>query len=325
MICVIFGIYVDDIIAVSNDTEMLEAEKVALCKRFEMVDEGNIHYLLGMAIKRDRDSRILTISQPGYLEKVLDRFCMQNCKPISTPLEPGKKFQQLSSNDEPFDIQTYQQAIGSLTYVSITTRPDIAAAVSVLSQYMSRPSRVHLMGVKRIMRYLKGTLNFALKFSVDESNPALIGYSDADWAGDADTRKSTSGYVFKIGNGTVSWSSKKQPTVAKSSTEAEYVALSSATQEAIWLRRLMVNLGRKMDTPTIVYEDNKGAIELAKNDEYHSGTKHIDVCHHFVRERVLSKEIDVQYCPTEQMIADIMTKGLSKISFEKIRSMLGIC
>ena len=140
---VILGVYVDDIIPVSNSPALLKAEKAALCERFEMTDLGEIHYLLGMSIKRDRESRTLTISQPNYLDKVLKKFGMANCKPVSTPLEPGRKFQQLSSSDEPFDVQTgYQQAIGCLTYISTVTRPDIAAAVGALSQYMSKQVRI---------------------------------------------------------------------------------------------------------------------------------------------------------------------------------------
>ena len=208
--------------------------------------------------------------------------------------------------------------------MSTATRIDIAAAVGVLSQYMSRPSKDNWIGVKRALRYLKGTLMYGLKFSAHEEEPELLGYSDADWAGDVDTRRSTSGYVFQIGSSTVSRSSKKQATVGKSSTEAEYVALSSATQEAVWLRSLMGDLGRQMDAPTTIYEDNQGAIELAKNAKYHNQTKHIDICHHFVRERVVFNEIQVIYCPTGDMIADIMTKGLVKLAFEKLRDLLGV-
>ena len=171
-----------------------------------------------MSIKQDRENRTLTLSQPTYVEKVLRKFGMESCKSVSTPLKPGRRFQQLSPNDEPFDVQTYQQAIGCLTYVSTATRPDIAVAVGVLSQYMSKPSKDHWTGVKRIARYLKGTLKYGLKFSVHEEEPELFGYSDADWAGDVDTRRSTSGYVFQIGSGTVRWSSRKQARVAKSST-----------------------------------------------------------------------------------------------------------
>ena len=204
---VILGVYVDDIIPVSNNPALLKVKKAALCERFEMIDQGEIHYLLGMSIKRDRECRTLTISQPNYLEKVLKKFGMENCKPVSTPLEPGRKFQQLSPSDEPFNVHTYQQAIGCLTYMSTATRPDIAAAVGVLSRYMSRPSKDDWMGVKRVLRYLKGTLQYGLKFSAHEEEPELFGYSDADWAGDVDTRRSTSGYVFQFGSSIVSWSS----------------------------------------------------------------------------------------------------------------------
>ena len=299
---VILGVHVGDIIPVSNDPAMLKAEKAALCKRFEMTDKGKIHYLLGMSIKREGESRTLTISQPNYIEKVLRKFGMENCKPVSTPLEPGRKFQQSSSSDEPFDIQTYQQAIGCLTYKSTATRQDIATGVGVLSQCMSKLSKDHWMGMKRVLRYLKGTLNYGLKFSVHGEKTELNGYSDADWARDVDTRRSTSGYVFQFGNGAINWSSREQPTVAKSSTEAEYVALSSATQEVIWLCRLMKDLGKQVDAPTTIYEENQGAIELAKNAKYHSRTKHIDI-------RAVSNEIRVIYCRTEDMVADKMTKG----------------
>ena len=180
------------------------------------------------------------------------------------------------------------------------------------------------MGVKRVLRYLKGTFNYGLKFSVHAERTELNGYSVADWAGDVDTRRSTSGYAFQFGNGTISWSSRKQPTVTKSSTEAEYVALSSATQEAIWLRRLMKDLGEQTDAPTTIDEDNQGAIELARNAKYHNRTKHIDICHHFVREKVISNEIRVIYCRTQDMVADIMTKGLPKPAFEKLRDLLRV-
>ena len=193
---VILGVHFGDIIPVSNDPAMLKAEKAALCKRFEMTDKGEIHYLLGMSIKREGESRTLTISQPNYIEKVLRKFGMENCKPVSTPLEPGRKFQQSSSSDEPFDIQTYQQVIGCLTYKSTATRQDIATGVGVLSQCMSKLSKDHWMGMKRVLRYLKGTLNYGLKFSVHGEKTELNGYSDADWARDVDARRSTSGYVF---------------------------------------------------------------------------------------------------------------------------------
>ena len=289
-----------------------------------MVDNGNIHYILGMPITRDPPNRVLTISHPNYLLSILKRFKMERCKPVATPLEVGKKLQKTTDEDQIFhDTSLYQQAIGCLTYAATTTRPDIAAAVSSLSQYMSNPSVDHWVGVKRVLRYLRGTINYGLRFTSKDGNE-LVGYSDSDWAGDVDTRRSTSGYVFFVGNSLISWSSKKQPTVAKSSTEAEYVALSTATQEAIWLRRLLSDLHFRSPRPTVINEDNQGAIELSRNPKHHNRVKHIDIAYHFARERVESGEIEIAYCPTEEMIADVMTKGLSRFQFEKLRLLMGV-
>ena len=319
---VILVIYVDDIIPISNDTALMKAEKAALCERFDMVDNGEISDVLGLVVKRDRKAQVLTISQPSYLQGILSRFRMENCNPVATPLEPGRHFTKMNDSDVAFDQQVYQQAIGCLTYASVCTRPDISAAVGVLSQYMSKPSEDHWTGVKRILRYLKGTINFGLVFS--RGDDVLRGYSDADWAGDLDTRRSTSGYVFQIGGATVSWSSKRQATVAKSSTEAEYVALSFATQEAVWLRQLFDSVGFGLSSATVIFEDNNGAIDLSRNDKYHNRTKHIDISHHFVRERVESGEIDVVHCPSTEMVADVLTKGIPRVQFEKLRGMLGV-
>ena len=320
---VIMAVYVDDIIPVSNDTVLMMREKEAICKKFKMTDNGEISYCLGLTIKRDRENKIITISQGNYIENILERFGMERCKPVATPLEPGVKYLKVSDGDVLFDTNTYQKAIGSLTYAALCTRPDIAAAVGVLSQFMSNPSETHWSGVKRVLRYLRGTSTYGLVYD-GKGGSELSGFSDSDWAGDVNTRRSTSGYVFQLGGSTVTWSCKKQATVAKSSTEAEYVALSKATQEAIWLRRLLNSLGDEIRSPTTIFEDNQGAIDLSKNPKHHDRTKHIDICHHFVRERVATKEIAVTYCPTEEMTADIMTKGLHVVKFQKFRQMLGV-
>ena len=320
---VILGVYVDDIIPVSNDLKLLACEKRAICDKFDMVDNGEIRFCLGLTIKRDRARKIITISQPNYIENVLIKFGMENSRPVATPLEPGVKFYKTTENDALFDVNKYQKAIGSLTYAAICTRPDISAAVSALSSFMSNPSEVHWTGVKRILRYLRGTSNYGLVYDGNNVNE-LVGFSDADWAGDVNTRRSTSGYVFRLGNATVTWASRKQATVAKSSTEAEYVALSMATQEVIWLRRLFASLGLSGDVPTLIFEDNQGAIDISKNPKHHDRTKHIDVSHHFVRERVASNEIAIVYCPTDEMTADVMTKGLGAVKYRKFRDGLGV-
>ena len=318
---VVIAVYVDDIIPVSNDVKV---EIQSLCSEFEMVDLGEIHFILGMTIKRDRATKTLTISQGQYLKDLLKRFGMEECKPISTPLESGKKFHKQTDEEERCDKSIYQQAIGCLTYVLTATRPDIAAAVVTLSQFMSDPSKEHWIGVKRMLRYIKGMLSYGLRFSVNDDEYDLYGFSDADWAGDADSRQSSSGGVFKVANSTVSWCSKKQATVAKSTTEAEYVALSQATQEAIYLRKLLPDLGCKADSPTVLKEDNQGAIVLPRNPKFHNRTKHIDVAFHFIRERIASNEVKDAYCPANDMLADIMTKGLARDRFQKLKNLLNI-
>ena len=167
--------------------------------------------------------------------------------------------------------------------MTTATRPDLASAVSILSKYMSKPSKEHWQGVKRILRYIKGTINYGLIFKAEDNKGILAGYSDADWAGDIDTRRSTSGYIFQICGSTVSWCSKRQSSVSKSSTEAEYIALSVASQEAVWLSRLLKNVGVKQEEPILIYEDNQGAIELSRNPKFHNRTKHIDIPYHFIQ------------------------------------------
>ena len=189
---------------------------------------------------------------------------------------------------------------------------------------MSDPSKEHWMRVKRMLRYIKGMPRYGLKFSESDDECDLYGFSDADWAGDADNRQSTSRYVFKVANSTVSWSSKKEATVTKSATGAEYVALSQATQEAIYLRKLLADLDCKADSPTVLKEDNQGAIELSRNPRFHNRTKHIDVAFHFIRERIASNDVKVVYCPSNDMLADIMTKELVRDRFQKLRNLLNI-
>ena len=322
---ILIALYVDDLLIASNDINLLEMEKRNLSKRFEMVDEGEVHFILGMQVKRNRKEGLLSISQQAFLSSTLKRFGMEDCKPVATPLEPGTKFEKLLDEKDVVELKGYQSVIGCLTYASIGTRPDIAASVGVLSQYMSKPGKQHWVGVKRVLRYLKGTLDYGLLYTATNTGgTTLRGYADADWAGDQTTRKSTSGYAFQIGNSTISWRSKRQSIVALSSTEAEYVSLSLATQEATWIRTLLGDMGFMQDGPTTMYEDNQGAIELARNPSHHTRTKHIDIKYHHVRCAVADKQIKLQYCPSTEMTADILTKGLPRASFEKLRKKLGI-
>ena len=315
------ALYVDDTIIVSNDTDFLKAEKLKLKTRFEMEDLGEISYLLGMRITRDRKARTLTIDQNLYLKSVLERFGMSQCKPVATPLEPGKRFEKLPDNEQPVNVSEYQAVLGSLIYASVATRPDLSAAVGVLSQHMSRPSNEHWSAIKRVLRYVKGTMDFGLSFKHTD-NFELQGYSDADWGGDVNTR--TSGYIFGTVGSSISWKSNKQSVVALSTTESEYIALCQATQEAVWLRLLFKSVGLNQMKPTVIYEDNQSTIAFAKSSEVHPRMKHVDIKLHYVREVINNKVIDLQYCPTTDMVGDLFTKGVAKPIFEKLRTCMGV-
>ncbi|KAG6988694.1 Retrovirus-related Pol polyprotein from transposon TNT [Fusarium oxysporum f. sp. conglutinans] len=292
-----------------------------------MTDLGPCQYYLGMSVRRDRRNKAIFLSQRAYVEKVLREFDMWESKPVTTPLSTSK-FQPVPDEYKASETTKlwYAKAIGSLMYAMLGTRPDIAFAVSLCSRYLGNPTNEHVQAVKRIMRYLRGTIDLELVFS-GPLRP-LVGYTDSDWAGDHDTRRSTAGYVFNVGTGAISWSSKRQPTVALSSCEAEYMGQTQCTKEAIWLRGLLRELLAQYKhgdlQTTILYGDNQGAIAMAKNPQFHARTKHIDLQWHYVRERVSDGDVELQYVPTEQQIADGLTKPLPKDRFIVFRNALGL-
>ncbi len=318
------SVYVDDILMVSNSRKFLDSEKIIIGNRFPMHDLGNVNYILGVKIIRDRKNRRMWLSQEGYIQEVLKKFKMESCKPVSTPADTDVK---LPRNDGSAVNQVeYQSLVGSLIYAAIGTRPDIAQAVGMVSQHNSNPGIIHWTAAKRILRYLNGTRNYSLKFEgTREPGIELYGYTDADWGSfDLVNRKSQSGYGFYIAGGLISWTSRKQATVALSTTEAEYMAVSLACQELIWIRRVIGELGFIQKDATILYEDNIGAIETTKNPKFHGRMKHIDLRHHFIRDHVEKGTVSVEFCPTENQIADIFTKPLTREKFEKFRTEIGI-
>ncbi|XP_067034756.1 uncharacterized protein [Acropora muricata] len=217
---------------------------------------------------------------------------MENCRPVATPADPNSKLTQAGSDNVPYDQFEYQSVVGSLLYLSSVSRPDITFAVSNVARYSSNPTKEHWLALKRILRYLKGTVNYGILFSCNVESEC-VGFSDADWAGDVNDRKSTSGYLFQLCGGAISWRSKKQPCVALSTAEAKYMALSSAVQEALWLKHLLVDLKVVTLTPMRVYEDNQAAINMTKNPSYHGRAKHVDIKYHFVRDQVNKKSVSI--------------------------------
>lgn len=235
---------------------------------------------------------------------------MSDCKTAATPFDANQKLSTEMSPKTEKDAEEmsnvpYQEAVGSILYLTQGTRPDIAFAVNTVSKFNSNPGKAHWTAVKRIFRYLNGTKNAKLVFS-KSGGSELIGFCDADWASDVDERRSCTGYVFKMQGGSISWNCKRQATVALSSSEAEYMAMSSAIQEAMWLKQFEREFWESAN-PTTIFCDNKSAIDLSKTDSYHARSKHIDIRHHFVREKVNEKEVIVKHLDTENMVADSLT------------------
>ena len=323
------ALYVDDLVLASNDTELIAVTKAALSERFDMTDLGDLKYFLGMEVQQDHTSGTTSICQSKFAKDILEKFGMENSNPVKTPQEPGLKLKRSMcvngcKHNETMANVPFRNAVGCLMYLMVGTRPDLAAAVGVLSQFSADPCPTHWQALKRVFRYIQGTRSYGIEYQAT-SNDKLHGYSDADWAGDIEDRRSTSGYAFELNNGCVSWRSKKQSTVALSSTEAEYMALTEAAQEAIWLKAFLCELGEmRSDDAVKIYEDNQGSIALAKNPEFHKRTKHIDIRYHFVREKAAEGELVLEYCSTKDMKADLMTKPIPAVQFQYLRNMLGV-
>ena len=318
------GVYVDGIVLAGKTERDLEEVKRALSSKFDIKDLGELSYFLGVKVdQREQDS--IWIGQPAYTRNLLTMFGMQDCKPVSTPVSSSSKLIKATDKDEGVDQKEYQSAIGSLMYLSVSTRLDIPYAVSSLARFTSKPTNEHWTALKRLLRYLKGTLNLGILYTKDEKR-SCIGYTDADWAGDINDRKSTSGYVFLLCGGAISWKSQKQRYVALSTAESEYVAMASAAQESVWLRQLITELtdSSATESPTLIYVDNQSAIAMTRNPQFHGRAKHIDIKNHFIREQVAQGTIILEYCPTTEMVADILTKGLSRESFCKLREKSGV-
>ena len=320
----IVAVYVDDLILITETVDEMKELKSELKSRFRMKDMGKLHYCLGISVEYDVNQKSLWLHQKQYSLNILDKYGLSEAKVVSTPADLNVKLEKNDSVSKLVDPLNYQSVVGSLLYVAIATRPDIAQAVGAVSKFSSKPTEAHLTAVKRILRYLKGTVNLALKYQQSDDG-VLVGYSDADWANDPDDRHSTTGNLFLMAGGAISWLSKKQAVVALSSSEAEYIALCSATQEAIWIQKLLSHLTIPDEVkPITLMEDNQGTIAIAKNPVTHSRTKHIDIRFHFVREAVQSGIIELKYCASENMIADLLTKPLSRGRFELLRYALGL-
>lgn len=318
----IIALYVDDLLIAGNDVAAVAELKKELGDAFEMKDLGAAKVCLGLEISRNRNKRQLFLGQKKYVGTVLERFGMQNCKAVATPMESGF---DITEESEPAENVPYREAIGSLMYLMIGSRPDLAFAVGKLSQFVEKPQTHHWVAVKRILRYIQGTSRFGILYGLNSAKLTLEGYCDSDWGGNRTDRKSTSGFVFKIANAAVSWASRKQSVVALSSTEAEYISMCEAAKEAVWLGYIWSHIGNeKKGSPIKIEVDNQGAICMAKNSGSSRRTKHVDIRYHFVRDQVQAGKVKFEYCRTEDMEADIFTKPLARVKFEQFRDKIGL-
>ncbi|XP_020699126.1 uncharacterized protein LOC110111549 [Dendrobium catenatum] len=309
-------IYVDDILLTGNSSSDINRLLKNLHSRFQMRELGALSQFLG--IQSISTTTGVLLHQKLYAQRILERAGMQSAKPV--PSSSCCKTILTSKSHEPYENpQLYRHLLGSLQYLTLT-RPDIQFVVHSLSQHMHHPLHQHFEGLKRLLRYISGTLHLGLP--LDRGPLQLKGFSDADWANNTDDRKSISGYCNYLGNSPISWQVKKQTTVARSSTEAEYRSLAAEAAEVIWLRRLLEDFHTPQTTPTIIYCDNTSAIALANNPIYHARTKHIDVDCHFIRDSIHAKHVTVHHICTDDQTADIFTKSLPINRFKTIISKL---
>jgi hypothetical protein len=319
-ICAIISLYVDDNFIFGEDDIISEIEKY-LSHEFKMKDLGELSSFLGIRVIRTKEE--ITLDQEYYTEKLLVKYNMNEAKAVATPCEERTKGLDVSKLLATNNL--YRSAVGSLIYLSKCTRPDIAYAVSKVSMHFEKPTEENWTAVKRIFRYLKGTITSKLCYT-KRSADGLYGYADASYAEDNGTekkRRSVGAYIFMLNGAAISWCSKRQRITALSSMEAELIALTEAAKEGIWLRKLEADLGI-IDKKLLIYEDNQATIKTSDKRIHTERSKHIDVRHYFIREKVEAGEVEVKYCSTTNMIADALTKGLARVLHQRHTAGLGI-
>lgn len=330
-------VHVDDVAFVARTLEAVLFGKRIITDTYEARDSGELRCFLGMRVERNRARRTLTLSCPGHIHDLIKEHGLVKANPAKLPMTPGLVLAKTGNNILP-DATIYQALVGSLNYLATTTRPDIAWAVGRLSLYLQEPEDLHWRAAKSLLRYLCGTAEMGLVYNgrdpvtgaVDTHYPGgsapdgAILSVDADYAGCSETRRSTTGWVFTLNGAAIHWASKRQPTVSTSTAEAEYVGLAEATRETMWLRKLQNDLGYETDGPLIVGEDNQACLAIANNTGAGGRVKHIDTKHHMVRERVASGELKLVYVPTDEMVADGLTKALPEPAFSTFRDKIGV-
>lgn len=310
-------LYVDDILTFGTEENSVNEFKNMLCREFKMKNLGFISDFIGINVKQNLETGVTELSQKEYLENVLKRFHMENCKPVSSPIDKNFVFNQSCNEKSDKGIENLcRQILGCLMYAVCGTRPDLSISVSILSRYQNRANNMLLSALKRVLRYIKHTLDYKLVYKCNGEG-RLIGYCDANWGGDLVDRKSTTGYCFMFKNCMISWCSKKQCSVSLSSTESEYISMSMAAGEACWLINIIKDLFQNENMyPVTIFSDNQSAIKVAST-ECIKRLKHIDIRYHYVRELITKGKIVVKYVKTEDQLADALTKPVNARSLLK--------
>lgn len=316
---ILLVLYVDDGLVAATNPEDLKLVISELKTEFKIV-EKKADYFLGLEIEKSAGK--IKIHQTAYAKKILEKFNFAECKSVSTPIVKGAE-SILSGKDSREVNFPYRQAIGALMYLMLGTRPDLAYTIGYLSRFLEKPSQENIIGVKRVFRYLAGSLNKGIVYDSNSKKEILECYSDADFNGCCRTGRSTTGIVTKYCGGAISWFSQRQPVVADSTTEAEIIAASEATKEVIWMQRLFSEIINLKEVP-VLQVDNQAAIKLTQNPELHRRTKHIQRKHFFVREKVGEGLLDVQYVSTKKQLADLMTKALPKATLQQLSKQIGL-
>lgn len=317
----IISVYVDDLLVTGTSKSVIEEFKAKMSGIFEMSDLGRLSYYLGIEV--EQVAGYIELKQTSYAKKILEKAGLADCNPTKFPMDPKETLTK-DENGKPVDSTLFKSLVGGLRYL-VHTRPDIAYSVGIVSRFMEKPTTMHMNAVKRlIMRYIKGSLDFGLIYTKKGGNNILTGYSDSDMGGFVEDRRSTGGMVFYLSESVVTWVSQKQRCVALSSCEAEFMAATTAACQAIWLRNLLMQITGEFISPVVIYIDNKSAIDLAKNPVFHGRSKHIDIRYHFIRECVERGDIIVNHVRTANQRADVLTKALVTVKFERMRKLLGV-
>ncbi|EEC81933.1 hypothetical protein OsI_25798 [Oryza sativa Indica Group] len=315
----VVGVYVDDLIITGGNPGELKQFKEEMKGTFQMSDLGLLQYYLGLEVNQTEDG--ITVNQRAYAEKILQTAGMVASNPSLTPMETRLKLSKMS-NAPSIDATDYRWIVGSLRYL-VNSRPDLAYSVGYVSRFMEKPTTEHLAAVKQVLRYVAGSIGYGCHYK-RKKDASLVGYSDSDLAGDVDTRKSTSGVFFFLGDNLITWQSQKQKVVALSSCEAEYIAATTAACQGVWLARLLAELkGEEADAVTLRI-DNQSAIMLSKNPVFHDRSKHIDTRYHYIRECIEEGRVKVEFIGTNEQLADILTKSLGRDRFMELRSQIGL-